>query len=115
MGFAPDSLRVSVIPPRLRGGIAINRPHEISVQLSDSGSFSTLSSRRRRQPRRGGTLEGGPVDLVGRGQRQLVEEPDEARMLVGGRVRQRKAFDVLRIRPLARPGNDESERVLSLG
>src|SRR5215510_8161904 len=35
----------------------------------------------------------GAIDLVGRGERQLVDEPDEARMLVRGRVGKRETLD----------------------
>jgi hypothetical protein len=37
------------------------------------------------------------VELVGRGKRLLVDEPDEARVLVGRRVREREALYILRI------------------
>src|SRR5262245_28145425 len=33
------------------------------------------------------------IDLVGRGERQLVDEPDEARMLIGRPVGEREALD----------------------
>jgi hypothetical protein len=41
------------------------------------------------------TSSAGAVDLVGRGERQFVDEPDKARMLVGGRVGEREALDAL--------------------
>ena len=43
------------------------------------------------------------VDLVGRGERQLVHEPDEARMLVGRRVGEREFLDRVLGRRCARP------------
>ena len=37
------------------------------------------------------------VELVGRGERQFVDEPDEARVLIGRRVGEREALDRLAV------------------
>ena len=57
-------------------------------------------------------MQGRAVDLVGGGERQFVDEPDEARVLVGRRVGEREALDRLGVERALR--DDESDRLLAL-
>ena len=59
-------------------------------------------------------VQRGAVDLVGRGERQFVDEPDEARMLIGGRIGEREALDRVGVERTAGLADDESDRLLAL-
>ena len=54
------------------------------------------------------------VDLVGRGERQFVDEPDEARVLIGRRVLQRVLLDRVLGRLVAGLRDDEGDRLGAL-
>jgi hypothetical protein len=53
------------------------------------------------------------IDLVGGRERQFIDEPDKARMLVGGRVGQRELLDALRIHGVAGLADDKGDRLLA--
>ena len=53
------------------------------------------------------------IDLVGRRERQFIDEPDKTRMLIGGRVGERELLDALRINGAAGLADDEGDRLLA--
>src|SRR6516225_11235025 len=60
------------------------------------------------------TVQQRPIDLVARRERQFVDEPDEARMRVGGCVGKREALDLALAWPASRLRHHESDRLLPL-
>src|SRR5438309_3549542 len=56
----------------------------------------------------------GAVDLVGGGKRKAVDYPDEARVLVGGRVGERETLDLRFVERPAGRGHHEGDRLLAL-
>ena len=72
------------------------------------------SSLLRRHPLLRHPLQRRAVELVGRGERQFVDEPDEARVLIGRRVGQREALDAVGVERAAGLADDEGDRLLAL-
>ncbi len=68
----------------------------------------------RRHAFAGHALERIAVDLVGRGERQLVDEPDEARMRIGRRVGERELLDLVLGRRVVGLRHHERDRLLAL-
>src|SRR5215470_2879938 len=60
------------------------------------------------------TVQQRPIDLVARRERQFVDEPDEARMRVGGCIGQREALDLVLARAASGFRHYESDRLLPL-
>src|SRR5262249_45189686 len=65
-------------------------------------------------PLLGHAMQRVTVDLVGRRERKLVDEPDEARMLVGRGIRQREALDLVLGGAMVAFRNDEGDGLLAL-
>ena len=68
----------------------------------------------RRHPLLGKTVQGAAVDLVGRSERQFLDEPDKARVRVGGRIGEREALDLVFARAAPRFRHHECDRLLPL-
>jgi hypothetical protein len=58
-------------------------------------------------------MQRAAIDLVGRRERQFIDEPDKARMLIGGRVGERELLDALRINGVAGLADDKGDRLLA--
>src|SRR5437763_698766 len=96
VGIRPAcSWRVPCGPSALKHepGVVVNSYIAIKAGIPGRDRLSLFSVRAVRQVLLCQTMQRNTIDLVGRGQRQLVHEPHEAWMRVGRRIGERELLD----------------------
>ena len=102
---------IRLIVPRSAGGVLDVIGRQWADSISTRPGVVTVIENRGG----GGGITGtAAVDLVGGRQRQLVDEPDETRVLVRRRMGEREALDVVFARPAAGLRDDEGDRLVAL-